>query len=168
MAFMKILVFTEGTLLMHQAASDCTREEIIRQVKENEESVSDFATYVPTGNAVEKLTTWKGQGAELLYLTSRVSPNEIHDIKNVLKKYRFPKGRVLVRTEDEEYHDIVKRILPDVLIEDNCESIGGVDYVIATHLGPEIKGCINSIVVPEFGGIDHLPDKISALFISSL
>ena len=32
-----------------------------------------------------------------------------------------------------------------------------------THVRPEIKKRIKSIPIREFGGIDHLPDKISAL-----
>ena len=53
--------------------------------------------------------------------------------------------------------------MPDVLIEDDCESIGGKDEMTITHVKPDLKKKIKSIVVKEFSGLDHLPDKISAL-----
>ena len=81
----------------------------------------------------------------------------------VLKKYGFPDGQVLFRQRGELYKDIAEKIMPDVLIEDDCESIGGKDEMTITHVKPEIKKKIKSIVVKEFSGLDHLPDKISAL-----
>ena len=160
---MRILIFTEGTIIMHKNAVGHTREEIVKQVEENEESVHDYRSYVPIGNAVKKLQTWKNDGAEILYLTSRRKPEEIKQIQDVLKKYNFPDGQLLFRQKDEEYKDVAERIIPDVLIEDDCESIGGIDEMTITHVKPEIKKKIKSIPVKEFGGIDHLPDKISAL-----
>jgi hypothetical protein len=47
---MKVLIFLHGTLIMHKNAEGKTREEIIKQVKAQEESVRDFASYVPVGN----------------------------------------------------------------------------------------------------------------------
>ena len=52
---MKILIFLQGTLIMHKSAVGKTREEIIEQVKAQGESVRDFSSYVPIGNAVGKL-----------------------------------------------------------------------------------------------------------------
>lgn len=119
--------------------------------------------YVPIGNAVKKLQSWKNGGAEILYLTSRRTSEEIENIKKVLEKYNFPDGQLLFRRKDEEYKDVAERIIPDVLIEDDCESIGGVDEMVITHVKPEIKKKITSIIVEEFQGIDHLPDKMSTL-----
>jgi len=51
--------------------------------------------------------------------------------------------------------------MPDIIIEDDCESIGGKYEMTYTHIKPELKKRIKSIVVEEFGGIDHLPDNIS-------
>jgi len=160
---MKILIFTEGTVIIHKNAEGHSREEIIKQVKDNEESIHDFASYIPIGNAVEKIKKWKDQGAEILYLTSRKKENEINDIKNVLKKYGFPKGKLLFRKKGEEYEDVPERIIPDVFIEDDCESIGGEKEMTITYVKPEIKKKIKSIIVKELCGIDHLPDRISAL-----
>jgi len=160
---MKILIFTEGTIIIHKNATGCSREEIVKQVENNKESVHDYASYVPVEDAVKKLAEWKNQSTEILYLTSRRKTNEIEDIKNVLKKYGFPDGQLLFRQENEEYKDIAEKIIPDILIEDDCESIGGIDEMTITHVKPEIKEKIKSVPIKEFGGIDHLPDKISVL-----
>lgn len=160
---MKILIFTEGTIIMHKNAAGHTREEIVKQVKDNENSVKNYALYIPINNAVDKISDWKNQGAEILYLTSRKNLEEIKDIKKVLKEYNFPEGKLLFRQNNEEYKNIVEKNIPDILIEDDCESIGGVDEMTITHVNPKIKTKIKSIPIKEFGGIDFLPDKISAL-----
>lgn len=160
---MKILIFTEGTILMHKNAVGHTRDEIVKQVKAKEKSVHNYKSYVPVGNAVKKLQKWKKDGAEILYLTSRKKPEEIEQIQNVLKKFKFPDGQFLFRRKDEEYKDVAERIIPDILVEDDCESIGGIDEMTITRIKPKIKKKIKSIPIKEFGGIDYLPDKIFAL-----
>jgi hypothetical protein len=157
---MKVLVFTEGTIIMHKGGVGYRREEIVKQVESNEKSVLDFAAYVPIENAVQKLNKWKNQGAEILYLTSRKNNDEVVAIQNVLKKY-FPEGKLLFRKGKEQYRDIVERIKPDILIEDDCESIGGESEMTITYLKSEIKSKIKSIPVKEFGGIDHLSDDVN-------
>lgn len=159
---MKILVFTGGTTLMHKNAIGHTRNEIVQQVKNNEPSVRDCASYVPIGKAAKKLIGWKEQGAEILYVTSRITEDEVQSVENVLKQYGFPEGQLLFRQNNERYKDIVERLVPDVLIEDDCESIGGVDEMMITHVDPATKEKITAIAVKEFGGIDHLPDTLSS------
>ncbi|MBS3175889.1 hypothetical protein J4457_01490 [Candidatus Woesearchaeota archaeon] len=160
---LKILVFLHGTIIMHKNAACCTREERVEQSKEREQSVLDYASYIPIGDAVKKLKMWKTQRTEILYLSSHKTLGDIEKDKFVLKKYGFPDGRVLFRTKGEKYKDIAERIMPDILIEDDCESIGGKKEMTITQVKPELKKKIKSIVVKEFGGIDHLPDKISEL-----
>ncbi len=63
----------------------------------------------------------------------------------------------------ETYKDIAERVIPDILIEDDCESIGGEKEMTITFVKPEIKQKIKSIIVKEFSGIDHLPDKLQEL-----
>jgi len=139
-----------------------TREEILRQIRDKKDhSLYEWKTHIPIGNAVRKLQTWKNQGVEILYLTSRTKSTEIEDIKKVLKKHKFPEGQLLFRREGEEYKDVAERVMPDIIIEDDCESIGGKDEMTYTHIKPELKKRIKSIVVEEFWGIDHLPDNIS-------
>ena len=159
---MRILVFTEGTLIMSKNSRGKTREEILKQIRDKKDpSLYEWKTHIPIGNAVRKLQTWKNQGVEILYLTSRTKSTEIGDIKKVLKKHKFPEGQLLFRREGEEYKDVAKRVMPDIIIEDDCDSIGGKNEMTYTHIKPELKKRIKSIVVKEFGGIDHLPDNIS-------
>lgn len=51
---MKIMVFTEGTILMHSSAIGVSRSERVKQVMQKETSVHDYASYIPNGNALEK------------------------------------------------------------------------------------------------------------------
>jgi len=161
---MKIIIFTEGTIIAHKNSAGHTREQIVQQVIDEEQSVHDYGSYIPIGDAVKKLTQWKNQEAEIFYLTSRRKPEEINAVKSVLQSYSFPDGQLLFRQDGEEYKDVAEKIMPDVLIEDDCESIGGTEEMTFTHIDPISKAKIISIPVREFGGIDHLENKISAFF----
>jgi len=55
--------------------------------------------------------------------------------------------------------------MPDILIEEDCRSIGGQWQMCITHVEPELKSKIKSIVVKEFKGIDHLPDDLPDLLV---
>ena len=57
--------------------------------------------------------------------------------------------------------DAARAAKPDILIEDDCESIGGKDEMISPKLDPELG--IKVITTREFGGIDHLPDDAGEL-----
>lgn len=172
---MKILIFLQGTILMAKNAAGLPREEIVRQVMEQEESVRDFANYIPIGNAAQKLQNWAGQGAEICYLTSltenkKARGDEIigkEGLKwdeEVLNRYGFPYGIIYHREASEKYSDVVARIIPppDIFIEDDCESIGASEMTYPS-LSEELQNRIKSILVREFGGIDHLPDDIRLL-----
>lgn len=159
---MKILVFTEGTILMHKNAAGLPREKIVKQVQDKESSVKDYSFYIPVGNSPQKLTKWKKQGADIFYITSRRKPEQIKDIQNVLKRHNFPGGKLLFRKEKEKYKDVAEKLIPDIFIEDDCEGIGENEITI-NHVKPLIKKNIKSILVTEFAGIDHLPDKIQNL-----
>lgn len=147
---------------MHKSAKGHTREEIVEQVEDKESSVKEFDSYIPVGKAAQKLTKWYEQGAEICYLTSRRKHKEVEDIRNVLKKHDFPEGNLLFRKDGEEYKDVVEKVVPDVFIEDDCESIGEEEITI-THVKLNVRGNIKSILIKEFAGIDHLPDKIDKL-----
>jgi hypothetical protein len=160
---MKIMVFLQGTILMHRSVLGQPREERVRQVLNREKSIYDWASYVPIGDALKKLWKWKAQGAEIAYLSSHKAIEDIRTDEAVLRIYGFPNGPVFFRRDREEYKDVAERIRPDVLIEDDCESIGGENQMTYPHIKLEIQGAIKSVVVQEFGGIDHLPDEISTL-----
>ena len=171
---MKILIFLQGTILMPKSAINKTREEIVEQVKRQGESIRDFDSYVPIGKVVDKLKKWAEQGAKILYVTSLtenkkargdeiVGKEGLKFDKQILDKYDFPKGEIFHREKGENYAQIAERIMPDVLIEDDCESIGGEKEMTITFIKPEIKGKIKSVVIKEFGGIDYLPDNLDEL-----
>jgi len=161
---MKILIFTEGTAIMHSNAQGVSREERVKQSSQESESVKNFRTYIPNGNVVEKLDNWKQQGAEIYYLTSRETPVQVEDVKFVLEKYNFPDCKnLLFRKLGQQYKDVAEKLIPDILIEDDCESIGGEIEMTYPHIKSDIQSKITSIVVSEFGGIDHLPDQISKI-----
>lgn len=160
---MKIMVFLHGTTIMHKSGKNVNREERSKQVIENEASVLDFVSYIPIGNAVEKINIWEKQGSEIYYLSSHQNYQDVQKDKLVLNKFGFPDAIILWRQNGEQYKDLAEKIQPDVLIEDDCECIGGVEEMTITHVSPEIKERIKSITVKEFGGIDHLPDEVNSL-----
>lgn len=173
---MKILVFLQGTIIMHKNAVGKTREEVVEQVKNQEKSVRDFGSYVPIGKTTEKLNMWKEQGAQILYLSSLIENKKIRDNEvlgkndpradqEVLNRHEFPKGTIYHRQKGETYAQIAERIVPNVLIEDDCESIGGEKDMTITYIKLDIKRRIKSIPVKEFGGIDHLPDNLNELLL---
>ncbi|MGD9201934.1 MAG: hypothetical protein PVI26_10250 [Chitinispirillia bacterium] len=145
---------------MHKNAIGHAREEIIKQVLTKDSSIHDYSSYVPIKNAPVKINVWYDLGVKIIYLTSRKKPQEIEQIKQVLTKYGFPMVQLEYRKSNEEYKDVAERIMPDVLIEDDCESIGGKKKMTITHVSPDKKNKIKSITLKEFGGIDHLPDNI--------
>ena len=160
---MKILIFTEGTIIMPKSAPALPRDEIGKQGRNNGKTSYDYASFIPIGNAVGKLNNWAKAGAEIIYLTSRKKQAEIQDVQHVLISHGFPAGRLLFRRDKESYKDIAEAVMPDVLVEDDCESIGGADQMTIIRVSPEIKNRIKSIVVRENGGIDHLPYNIASL-----
>jgi len=149
---MTILIFTEGTILMHQSDIGLNREDIVQKVMNKEKTVRDFAHYVPIGNAVDKIKKWADQGGEIIYMTSRKTQKEVDDIQNVLNYNNFPKGLLEYRKNGEQYKDVAERAIPDILIEDDCESIGGEIEMTYPHIRSDLKTRIKSIVVKEFSG----------------
>lgn len=160
---MKIIVFLHGTAIMHKTGQSVSREERVRQVMSNDSSVLKYEDYVPVGNAVEKIANWVKQGAEIIYLSSHQDLAGVEKDKIVLDKYSFPKGEILFRQNGEQYKDVVERVMPDILVEDDCESIGGEKEMTYPNLSIDAKRKIKSIVVKEFQGIDHLSNEYSKL-----
>lgn len=160
---MKIMIFTEGTILVHSGAIGYSRKEIIDQVKNKEASVKEYGSYVPIKKAVSKIKKWVDQGAEFVYLTSRRDVKEVEEIKEVLRRNMFPVGILEYRKEMEEYKDVAERVMPDILVEDDCESIGGEREMTYPHISESKRRKIKSVVVREFGGIDKLPDDLGLL-----
>jgi hypothetical protein len=118
---------------------------------------------VPVDNAVAKLQNWREQGAKIDYLSSHRNLDDVAKDALVLQRYGFPSGRVLAREPGESYGEVAGREMPDVLIEDDCESINRAGEITYPQIRPELRARIKSIIVPEFCGIDHLPDSLQAL-----
>ncbi len=159
----KIAVFLHGTALMHRGAVGQTREQRVSQVRDGtDETVREFANYVPVEKAVEKLRRWQEQGAELIYLSSHRNRDDVAKDEAVLARHGFPHGPVVARAAGETYGEMIARERPDILIEDDCESIGA-DEIAYSQIRSDRRDAIKSIIVPEFGGIDHLPDSLDTL-----
>lgn len=161
---MRILIFTEGTILTNKNWIGLDRKEIIRRIRNKTlVEITDFTSSVPIGNCAEKISTWADQGAEIVYLTSRRKDDEIEAIRSALDAFGFPRGRLLSRKGSENYGEVATRERPDILIEDDCESIGGESEMTFPQLSPHVRCRVKSIVVKEFSGIDQLPDNIFEL-----
>lgn len=141
------MIFTEGTVLGPK----------------NVFGLYFHARYRPIGNSVEKIRNWELQGAEIQYITSRRSEKQTASIQSLLEKYGFPGNRLHHRGKNQKYEDLIEVNRPDILIEDDCRSIGGSWQWCITHVRPELRKKIKSIVVKEFKGIDHLPDLLGEL-----
>ena len=80
--------------------------------------------YKPIGGAVEIVNGWQKQGYEI-YLCSYVRKGRYQFIKRIIDFYGMKYTEILCRERGEQYSEIVERIKPDILIEDDCKSIGG-------------------------------------------
>ncbi len=146
---------------MHSTARNLSRAERVKQSASESDDVKNFRSYIPNGNAVSKIQNWKNQGAEIYYLTSSTTLEKVDDIHFVLQLNNFPDSQnLLYRHGNEAYKDVAERLMPDILVEDDCESIGGEVEMTYPHINPQLKPNIHSIIVKEFEGIDSLPDNI--------
>ena len=146
---------------MHRSAVGRPRAERIRQVREREASVSDFASYVPTEGTVARLAGWAASGAEIAYLSSHRRTVDVAADEVVLRAHGFPPGPVLHRRPGESYADVAARAGADVVVEDDCESIGGAREMVVPD--PARAPGLRAVMVPEFGGLAHLPDSPASL-----
>ena len=137
---LKILVFLHGTTITEEDEVD-----------------------LPILNAARKVQAWKAQGAEIVYLTHRRGLEDVKNEEAMLAKHGFPAGPVPFRGTGEQYNDVAERIIPDIIVEDDCASIGGEKEMTYPRIRPSLKIRIKSIVVREGLGIDHLPDEIVKL-----
>jgi hypothetical protein len=150
----RVMVFLHGTAIMHASAVGRPRAERVLQSSQRDPSVTDFASYVPTEAAVGKVRAWQRGGAYLCYLSSRRGAADARVDRDVLDRHGFPAGPVFFREPGESYADVARRAGADVVVEDDCESIGGSTEMAAPGLGDAVR----CIVVAEFGGLAHLPD----------
>ena len=151
-------MFLHGTSIMHSSAIGQQRTTRVRQAAASDASVRDHASYVPTEGAVAKVSAWQRRGAEICYLSSHRTAAAAAIDKSVLASHGFPAGHLYFRAHGESYADVARRWSADVLIEDDCESIGGRANTAASELDRSPGRAVPCVVVPEFGGLAHLPD----------
>ena len=156
-------MFLHGTAIMHPSAAGASRLERVAQVRAGEPEVGDFAAYVPTERTVEKLRAWRAAGAEITYLSSHREARDVEADRAVLRRHGFPAGEVFFRLERESYGDVAARAGPNILVEDDCESIGGEAEMTGPRLPPGLRARVAVVVVPEFGGLGSLPDEPAEL-----
>lgn len=143
----RIMIFTEGTVL--------GPPNILQHF--------NLAAYIPISNSVNMIKSWQEQGAEVMYFTSRRTLKQVEEIKEILSNYNFPGDYLYYREKGQNYKDIVEMVVPDILIEDDCKSIGGKGQMCITHVKSDVKDRVKSVVVEEFKGIDHLPLSLREL-----
>ncbi|HKM20969.1 MAG TPA: hypothetical protein VJZ01_02890 [Lachnospiraceae bacterium] len=136
---MRIMIFIEGTTFY-------TRPLLFLFTKHG---------YKPIGNAVKKVNALYDSGHEI-YLCSYVRKQRSNFIKSIVDFYGMKYTDILCRDKGEKYSDIVEQLKPDILIEDDCKSIGGLKECCITDVKEEIKKDIQSIIVSEFVGIDNI------------
>ena len=122
---MRILVFLHDTTIMHRSGLGVSRRERVAQGRQKDPSVRDYASYVPIGLAATKLHRWERQGAKVIYLSSHTSWDDVQKDFAVLRKHDFPLADIAYRCGNKQYGDVADELGPDLVVEDDCESIGG-------------------------------------------
>lgn len=138
----KIMIFTEGTILKPKYVN-------------NTLSRINVMGYVPIKNSIEKLKRWQEEGYEVIYITS-LKGRKAMKMAQKLDELGFIGSMVGYRQKNQDYTTLIKEELPDILIEDNCRSVGGEKNMCYTQLTDELKNSIKHIVVEEFEGIDDV------------
>ena len=156
-------MFLHGTSIMHGSAVREHRTARVREVMSKDPALLDYASYVPTEGAVAKVTAWQRRGAEICYLSAHRTASAAAIDKSVLAAHGFPAGTLYYRAHGENYADVVRRWSADILIEDDCQSIGGRAHTTASQLARSSGRAVPCVVIPEFGGLKHLPDAPAEL-----
>ena len=137
----KIMIFVEGTILKPKYNNILSR--------------ISMTTYIPINNAIETLKKWQEEGYEVIYLTS-LKGRRAMKMAQHLDELGFTGSMVGYRQKNQDYATLIKEELPDILIEDNCLSVGGEQNMCYNLLSDEPKKEIKHIVVEEFKGIDDV------------
>lgn len=137
----KIMIFVEGTILKPKYNNILSR--------------ISMTTYIPINNAIETLKKWQEEGYEVIYLTS-LKGRRAMKMAQHLDELGFTGSMVGYRQKNQDYATLIKEELPDILIEDNCSSIGGEENMCYNLLSEKLKKEIKHIVVEEFKGIDNV------------
>jgi len=88
----RVMVFLHGIAIMHATAAGRPRAQRVRQSRQRSASVPDFAWYVPTEAAVDKVRAWSGHGAQICYLSSHTAAADVQLDRQVLAAHGFTPG----------------------------------------------------------------------------
>ncbi|MEM0287403.1 MAG: hypothetical protein QXG05_04420 [Nitrososphaerota archaeon] len=91
-------------------------------------------------NATAKLRAWQRCGATIVYLTSKKTSENIEKVRTALKDGGAPMAELFFRIGGEDYGQVARRIAPDVIVEDDCKSIGGEREMTWPKLQTELRG----------------------------
>lgn len=137
----KIMIFTEGTILKPKHNNILSRICVTK--------------YIPIGNAIETIKLWQEEGYEIIYLTS-LKGRKAMKMAQHLDELGFVGSMVGYRQKYQDYATLIKEEMPDILIEDDCQSIGGKENMCYEQLPENIRHNLKHIVVEEFKGIDQV------------
>lgn len=137
----KIMIFVEGTILKPK------HNNFISRICMNK--------YIPINNAIEIIKKWQEEGFEIIYLTSQTGKKAM-GMAQRLDELGFVGSMVGYRQVRQNYATLIKEELPDILIEDNCKSIGGEFNMCYNELEEVLQSKIKHIIVEEFSGIDDV------------
>ncbi len=111
--------------------------------------------YRPIGDAARTVNLLYEKGHEIS-LCSYAHKSRSGFIRSVVGFYGMKYTKIVCRLWGGTYGEIVERVKPKLLIEDDCRSIGGPKKCCITGVSAEIKRNIRSIILPEFAGIDKI------------
>lgn len=92
--------------------------------------------YKPIKNAVKTVNALYDKGHEI-YLCSYVRKNRCDFIKSIIDFFGMRYTEIVCRDKGEKYRKIVERLRPDILIDDDCKSIGGLKECCITDVEEE-------------------------------
>ena len=139
------MIFTEGTVIGPRKKIEYFRQ----------------ARYVPI-NCVKDNGLGESRGENSISYIKKEIKTSGRSKENTSEQ-KLPWRIAVFQEGSEKYKDIAEAVKPDILIEDDCRSIGGKWQMTITYVDKEIKKGIKSIVVSEFMGIDHLPSDLGNL-----
>lgn len=137
----KIMIFSEGTILKPK------HNNIFSRININ--------SYVPIGDAINIIKKWQEIGYEIIYLTSQKGRNAMKFAQH-LDDLGFVGSMVGYREKNQDYGTLIKEEQPDILIEDDCKSVGGEKNMCINQVDENLKKYIKHIKVKEFEGIDNV------------
>lgn len=157
------MVFLQGTTLIESGLVGKTREECVKKSRDWALKGGWLGELIPIGESARKVGAWSNHVGELYYLTASRKQENVTKCEAALRRWSFPPGTLLHREGQQSYSDVISPLHPDLIVEDDCESLGGTKEMVYPNLAENVRRSIASVVVREFEGIDHLADDPTLL-----